>query len=290
MKFLKILIFCLLSFVLINIWLAQDIDPMNLPAFTQPVTDFSNVLNSGQLAELNQIALDHENNTTNQLVTVIIPNRNWNELFDIWMKIFKDNKFWQKDKNNWILLVISSWEKKIRIVTWYGMEWNYPDIVARDIIEKDIRPYVNSWDFYQWIKNFYTKSISILSNTWNNNTLTDNSIQLSQDNFSIIWIIAWLLAVSHVIMLIICALVVIIWWIVTWNYTLITLFLFIALFWFVILTIIFRKRYRDFFTNVNSWWNWWDYDSWSWWSFDSWGDSWGWSWWWWDSGGWGAGD
>ena len=56
------------------------------------------------------------------MVVVFIPSRNGNELFDIGMKIFSDNKLGQKEKNNGILLVIATEEKKIRIITGYGLE------------------------------------------------------------------------------------------------------------------------------------------------------------------------
>jgi uncharacterized protein len=92
---------------------------MNLPQLTQFVTDFSNVLSADQISELSALAKDYETKTTNQLVTVLFPNRNGNELFDIGMNIFNDNQIGQKDVNNGLLLVISTEEKKIRIVVGY---------------------------------------------------------------------------------------------------------------------------------------------------------------------------
>ena len=95
---------------------------MNFPKLTQWVTDFSDTLTTTQLADLNATAKDYENQTTNQLVTVLFPNRNGNELIDIGMKVFKDNGIGQKAANNGLLLLISTQEKKIRIVVGYGLE------------------------------------------------------------------------------------------------------------------------------------------------------------------------
>jgi uncharacterized protein len=92
---------------------------MNLPKLNQFVTDFSNVLSANQISELSALAKDYETKTTNQLVTVLIPNRNGFELFDIGMNIFNTNQIGQKDVNNGLLLVISTEEKKIRIVVGY---------------------------------------------------------------------------------------------------------------------------------------------------------------------------
>lgn len=92
------------------------IDTMNFPPLTQWVTDFSTTLSASQLSELNTIARNYETQSSNQIVAVVFPNRNGNELIDIGMKIFADNGIGRKDVNNGLLLLISSEEKKIRII------------------------------------------------------------------------------------------------------------------------------------------------------------------------------
>lgn len=94
----------------------NSVDPMQLPQLTQWVTDFSNSLSVSQLDELNTIAKTYETQSSNQLVAVVFPHRNGNELIDIGMKIFTDNGIGRKDVNNGLLLLISSEEKKIRII------------------------------------------------------------------------------------------------------------------------------------------------------------------------------
>lgn len=125
-----------------------QVDPMNLPQLTLRVNDFSDVLTTSQSDELNTVAKDYETQTSSQLVTVLFPNRNGNELIDIGMKVFTDNGIGQKDINNGLLLLISTEEKKIRIVVGYGLEGAYPDLMASQVIENDIRPLVNSGDFF----------------------------------------------------------------------------------------------------------------------------------------------
>ncbi|MEI8092539.1 MAG: TPM domain-containing protein [bacterium] len=89
---------------------------MNLPKLTQWVTDFSDTLTTSQLSEVNAVAKAYEDASTNQIVAVVFPNRNGNELIDIGMKIFTDNAIGKKNVNNGLLLLISSEEKKIRII------------------------------------------------------------------------------------------------------------------------------------------------------------------------------
>ncbi|MDD2515633.1 MAG: TPM domain-containing protein [Candidatus Gracilibacteria bacterium] len=160
-KFFAVCFFFILSFS--SFCFAENsVNPMNLPKLTQFVNDFSNSLSQDQLTELNKIAKDYETKTTNQILVVLFPNRNGKELADIGLKVFRDNQIGQKGKNNGLLLLISTEEKKIRIVTGYGLEGDIPDVLASDIIEKDIRPAVNESKIYDGIKNYYNRVIKAL--------------------------------------------------------------------------------------------------------------------------------
>lgn len=89
---------------------------MDMPALTQYVEDFSNVLTDVHKSELRTIAYEYFSGTSTQIATVAFPHRQGNELADIGVKYFNDNGIGQKDGNNGLLLLISTEEKKIRIV------------------------------------------------------------------------------------------------------------------------------------------------------------------------------
>ncbi len=141
---------------LFGISFANGLDPMNLPKFQHFVNDYSQVLTQEQFQELNQLAKSIETNSGHQVVTVLFPHREGNELFDIVFKAFNENGIGDKERNDGLLLAIATEEKKIRIMVWYGLEGEVPDALASRIIETLIRPEVNSWNFYQAVKNFYT--------------------------------------------------------------------------------------------------------------------------------------
>ncbi len=170
----------------------SSVDPMQLPQLTQWVTDFSDTLSVNQLDELNAIAKNYETESSNQIVAVVFPNRNGNELIDIGMKIFTDNGIGKKDVNNGLLLVISSEEKKIRIIVWYGLEWVYPDLMASQLIENDIRPLVNSGDIAGAIKVFYERSKQII--WWEiPEGYTSSSDESLLYVFLFLWFLLWLI-------------------------------------------------------------------------------------------------
>lgn len=136
---------------------------MNLPKLDQYVTDFAGVLDQATLDQLNQSAFNYENTSGHQFVAVLIPDRQWKELFDISLNIFNTNQIGQEDVNNGLLLVIATDEKKIRIMVGYGLEGEMPDVLASKIIEEDIRPLVNSWDYAGAVRVFYDRSQQAIS-------------------------------------------------------------------------------------------------------------------------------
>ena len=143
----QILAFVALFLLLSWISFAQENfpDPLTLPPLTQLVTDYSNVFDTNTLSGLNEKALTLEKQTSAQVAAVLFPHREGNELFDIGMRLFRKSRIGQEGKNNGVLLLIATEEKKLRIVVWYGLEWAVPDIVASQLIEQTLRPLVNEW-------------------------------------------------------------------------------------------------------------------------------------------------
>lgn len=153
-----------------------QVDPMNLGKLTNYVVDYSNTLSSEQVTAFNERARIYEEQTTNQIAVALIPNRNGNELYDIWLKIFRETALWQKEKNNGLLLVIATEEKKIRIVVWYGLEGDVPDVLANNIIEESIRPLVNEGKFAEAVQIYYERvTAAIWTQEW------QQAVQASQE-------------------------------------------------------------------------------------------------------------
>lgn len=126
-------------------------NPLELPPLTKHVTDLSGVLGNQQAELLSTKFAEHENATTEQVLTVLIPHRQWHELRDIWLKLFNENGIGQRDLNNGLLLIVSTEEKKLRIVTGKGMEIKYNEMVCREIVEKQLRPLLDAGKYEEMI-------------------------------------------------------------------------------------------------------------------------------------------
>ena len=151
---------------------------MDIPKLERYITDFTDTLTVDELNELEAIAENYHNKTTNQLVAVVIPDRQGRELFDIGMKIFNDNGIGNKEVNNGLLLLIANNEQKIRIVVGYGLEDEIPDLKASQIIEKSIRPLVNEGQLFEAIKTYYIEGQKAIDGS-----KIDTSRQEKAENF-----------------------------------------------------------------------------------------------------------
>lgn len=290
---------------------AEKINPLELPKFHYFINDYSQILDQNSRNTLNQQAKSIQDSYGPQVVTVLFPHREGNELFDIAIKAFNKNWIWDKKKNDGLLLAIATQEKKIRIMVGYGLESKIPDILANKIIEKHIRPQVNQGNFSQAIKNFYTQVETIL---WGNyKESKKNNIQkysfnlLWIDGIILFWIIIWIfywvnkktkiLSEKHIhtIWRILFAL-----WInihllnfARWIYSIRW-----AIRWTILIILWFKlfSLWRKLtFSRLKGWWRWGSWwSSWWWGGFSWWGGS---SWWgggfsWWGGSSWwgGAGD
>lgn len=80
------------------------------------MNDYAGVLSQEESQTLNQLAEATKKATKHQIVTVLFPHREGNELFDIALKAFNDNGIGDKKRNDGLLLAIATEEKKIRIM------------------------------------------------------------------------------------------------------------------------------------------------------------------------------
>jgi uncharacterized protein len=115
---MKRFLWSLVSFLVLMIsfsFAQTSLKVMDLPKLERYITDFTDTLTTDELNELEAIAENYEEKTTNQLVAVVVPDRQGRELFDIGMKIFNENGIGTKS-NSGLLLLIAKDEQKIRII------------------------------------------------------------------------------------------------------------------------------------------------------------------------------
>ena len=129
----------ILTLIFIFSFLNADISQY-FPKLEGRVIDQVNLLSAPVKKDINKILENHEKETSNQIVVVILDTLNGYPIEDYSYQL---GRFWgigQKDKNNGVLLVISMAEKKIRIEVGYGLEGALTDKISHEIINYTIMP------------------------------------------------------------------------------------------------------------------------------------------------------
>lgn len=155
MKKLALLISLLLSFCAF-----AQIDNVVPPRPNPPklVNDFANVLTQDQMDALERKLVAYDDSTSNQIAIVLLPtitDKSGQEypIEDVGLKILRDWGVGNKKNNNGIVIVAAMQEHKLRIEVGYGLEGAIPDMIAKAIIETDLRPNFKSGDYYRGLDN-----------------------------------------------------------------------------------------------------------------------------------------
>jgi uncharacterized protein len=112
------------------------------------VTDKANILSDSTETQLNKMISDLEAKNGSEIAVVTVPDTKpsatpkalGTELFNFW-------KIGKKGKNNGVLLLISSGERRVQIETGSGIQSILPDAKAVGIIQTEITPRCKQQDF-----------------------------------------------------------------------------------------------------------------------------------------------
>lgn len=113
------------------------------------VNDFEGIFSSEQVKELNDLAANHEKETTNEIVLVTIGSYEpYPSLFDYSYALANHWGIGKKEKNNGIAIVMGKQIRQIRIQVGYGLENKLKDEEAKRIIDQIIVPEFKKGDYY----------------------------------------------------------------------------------------------------------------------------------------------
>ena len=118
------------------------------------INDFSGIIDSETIKQYNKKFFDYKQKSWVEIATVFIKHRNWRELKDIALEIFNENGIWWAETNSWLLLIVVTGEKKIRIMTGKWMEVEFPDSYCKDMIDLELRGLMNSEKYDELIKSW----------------------------------------------------------------------------------------------------------------------------------------
>lgn len=146
MKILKLL---LTIFFFANITV-NAFDISSLWKINSYVVDKVWVLNEQEKSDVETKIKELKQKYTTEILVIIVPSTDWEDISsmatEIWQKIW----VWKSDKDNWVVLLIAIDDRAWNISTWYWVEWVLPDLLTKQIWERNFASFKEK-KYYDWI-------------------------------------------------------------------------------------------------------------------------------------------
>ena len=112
-----------------------------------PVIDEAKILSASDKQAIETKLRSLNDRGLAQAAVVIVPTTNGEDIFDYSMKVADRWKLGKKDTDQGLLMVVAVNDRKMYILTGYGLEGTLPDAVAKRIISDDITPRFKQGDY-----------------------------------------------------------------------------------------------------------------------------------------------
>jgi uncharacterized protein len=112
-----------------------------IPELWERVHDEAHLLSGPFVHQIEQQLKEHEDSTSNQIAVLIIPSLDGYPVESYTLEVVKKWKLGTANRDNGILLFISTDDRKIRIEVGPGLEGVLPDAVCNRIIRNEMAPY-----------------------------------------------------------------------------------------------------------------------------------------------------
>lgn len=123
----------------------------DVPTYDGFVTDKASVLQTEDIASLNEKLSTYRAETSNEIAILIIPTLNGESAADVAVQIGRSWGVGGKQKDNGVLMLVAIDDREIFIATGYGLEGALPDIVTKGIIDGEIFPLFRDKLYYEGI-------------------------------------------------------------------------------------------------------------------------------------------
>ncbi|OTG81420.1 hypothetical protein B9T33_07070 [Acinetobacter sp. ANC 5054] len=122
-----------------------------LPTLNEPVIDQANLLTASEKQAISQKILQLHEQGKAQIGVVIVPTTGQEDIFDYAMRVAEKWQLGSAKRDNGILMAIAVNDRRIQILTGYGLEGIMPDIIVSRIIRNQITPYFKQAQYAQGI-------------------------------------------------------------------------------------------------------------------------------------------
>lgn len=122
-----------------------------LPTLNQPIIDQAKILSDAEIQQLNQKILALYQQGKAQIGVIIVPTTGQEAIFDFALRTGEKWQLGSAKRDNGLLMAIAVNDRKIQILTGYGLEGVLPDVVLSRIIRNQITPAFKQGQYAQGI-------------------------------------------------------------------------------------------------------------------------------------------
>ena len=116
----------------------------DIPAFTPNIVDPHAYLTEAEKDEVNRLIQDVRARADIHAAVYLLPALGDESIEALAERAFKKWTLGQAGKDNGLLIVLAMGDRKMRIETGYGLEGDIPDVVARRILDEQLRPFLRT--------------------------------------------------------------------------------------------------------------------------------------------------
>ncbi|MFT4020856.1 MAG: TPM domain-containing protein [Acinetobacter sp.] len=124
----------------------------SLPTLDQPVIDQAKLLNASDVERLNQKIKTLYQQGKAQIGVIIVPTTGQEDIFSYAMRVAEQWKLGSAKRDNGLLIAVAVNDRRIQIVTGYGLEGVLPDVMVSRIIRNNITPLFKQGQYAQGIE------------------------------------------------------------------------------------------------------------------------------------------
>ena len=134
-----------------------------LPTLNEPVIDQAHILSTEDKQAIGQKIRALHDTGKAQIGVVIVPTTGQEDIFGFAMRIADQWQLGSAKQDNGLLIAIAVNDRRMQILTGYGLEGVIPDIIANRIISQQITPYFKQAQYAQGINAGLTEIERILN-------------------------------------------------------------------------------------------------------------------------------
>lgn len=123
-----------------------------LPTLNEPVVDQANLLSAAEKQAVSQKILQLHDSGKAQVGIIIVPTTGQEDIFSFAMRAAEQWQLGSAKRDNGLLMAVAVNDRRMQILSGYGLEGVLPDIVLSRIIRNQITPYFKQNQYAQGIQ------------------------------------------------------------------------------------------------------------------------------------------